>query len=167
MTLKSLTTGLAAAALVGTAAVAVTSIASASTTSSLAITPVVFGAPLPQQPTDMPTNDQLTALLNGLADPSVPFRSKSSLVEGGVGLIEGRTADHLMANANQAGDFPLSFQIANIQPAGPAAATAAVTASGPKLAPTTQMISFVDQGGWKLSRSSATTLLSMAGAGLG
>jgi len=114
----------------------------------------------------MPTTDQLMTVLNGLADPSVPFRSKGNLVEGGVGIIEGRTADHLMANAAQNGALPLSFQIANIQPSGPGAATATVTATGPKTAPTSQTVTFVDEGGWKLSRGSATTLLSsFAGAG--
>lgn len=161
MSLKYLATGLAAAALVGAAVVGVTSIASVPTTAAPAITPVVFGAPLPLDPgADIPSSDQLITVLNGLADPSVPFRSKSNLVEGGVGIIEGRTADHLMANAVQNGDFPLSFQIANIQPSGAGTATATVTASGPRTAPVSQTVTFVDQGGWKLSRGSATTLLS-------
>jgi hypothetical protein len=160
VSLKHLTTGLAAATLVGAAAVGVTSIASAPTTATPAIVPVVFGAPLPQDNgADVPTTDDLMTVLNGLADPSVPFRSKSNLVEGGVGIIEGRTADHLMASAVQNGDLPLSFQVANIQPSGPAAATATVTASGPRTQPTAQTVTFVDQGGWKLSRGSATSLL--------
>jgi hypothetical protein len=41
----------------------------------------------------------------------------------------------------------------------PGAASADVTASGPQLAPTTQNLTFVNQGGWKLSRSSAMSLL--------
>jgi len=166
VSLKYLTTGLAGVTLVGAAAFGVTSIASAPTAATPAITPVVFGAPLPLDPAaDVPSSDDLIGLLNGLADPSVPFRSKGNLVEGGVGIVEGRTADHLIANASQEGDLPLSFQVANIQPAGPNAATATVTASGPKLAPRSQTVTFVDEGGWKLSRGSATTLLSMASAG--
>ena len=173
MSLKYLATGLAATTLVGAPAYGLTTIATnpttaapPHTTATPAINPVVFGAPLPRDPAaDVPTADQLITVLNGLADPSVPFRSKSNLVEGGVGIIEGRTADHMMANAVQNGDLPLSFQIANIQPAGPGAATATVTASGPRTAPTSQTITFVDQGGWKLSRGSATSLLtSFAGA---
>ena len=38
-------------------------------------------------------------------------------------------------------------------------AAVAATASGPQLAPTTQNITFVNQGGWKPSRSSAMSLL--------
>ncbi len=166
MSLKYLATGLAAATLVGAAAAGVISIASAPPTATPAITPVVFGTPLPLDPAaDVPTSDQLMSVLNDLADPSVSFRNKGNLVEGGVGIIEGRTADHLMANAVQNGSMPLSFQVANIQPAGAGAATATVTATGPKLAPTSQTVTFVDQGGWKVSRGSATSLLSMAGAG--
>ena len=164
MSLKSLTTGVAAATLVGAAAAGVMSIAStAPTANAPAIAPMVFGAPLPLDPAaDVPTSDQLMSVLNGLADPSVPFRSKSALVEGGVGIIEGRTADSLMKNAAAKGELPLSFQVSNIAPAGPGAATATVTATGPQLAPTTQTVTFINQGGWKLSRGSALSLLQSA-----
>ena len=102
-------------------------------------------------------------LLNGLANPNVPFGSKSGLVEGGVGIVEGRTADRLVDNAVEDGYFPLSFSVANIVPAGPSAATATVTASGPQLAPTTQTVTFVNEGGrWKLSDESGLALLSAA-----
>ena len=83
-------------------------------------------------------------------------------MRGGLGFFESRTADHLLQNANAKGYLPLSFQIANIAPAGPGAATATVTVSGPQLAPNTQTVTFVDEGDWKLSRSSATTLLQSA-----
>jgi hypothetical protein len=162
--LKYLTTGVATAALVGAAAVGVTSIAPVPTTPAVA--PVVFGVPLPLDPAaDVPTTGQLMSLLNSLADPSVSFRNKGGLVEGGVGIIEGRTADALMKNAAAKGQLPLSFQVANIQPAGPGAATADVTASGPATAPVTQNVMFVNQGGWKLSRGSAVALLQAASSG--
>jgi len=123
---------------------------------------MVFGAPLPLDPAaDLPTSGQLVSLLNSLADPGVSFRSKGGLVEGGVGIIEGRTADALMKNAAAQGKLPLSFQVANIAPAGPGAATADVTASGPT-GSVTQNVTFVDQGGWKLSRGSAMSLLQAA-----
>jgi hypothetical protein len=165
VTLKSLTTGVAAATLVGAAAAGVISIASTTPpANSPAITPVVFGVPLPLEPVaDVPTSDQLASLLNSLADPSVPFRSKGGLVEGGVGIIEGRTADSLMKNAAAQGKLPLTFQVANVVPAGPGAAAADVTASGPSGA-VTQNITFVNQGGWKLSRGSALSLLQAASA---
>jgi hypothetical protein len=124
------------------------------------VQPVVFGAPLPLDPAaDVPTPDQLISVLNGLQNPNVPFASKSNLVEGGVGGVEGRIADRKLQKAAQNGSLPLTFTVANIAPAGPGAASADITASGPNLAPTTQNITFVNQGGWKLSRSSAMSLL--------
>ena len=164
MTLKTLVTGVAAAAVVGAAAAGVTSIASgAPMAAAPAVQPVVFDIPLPLQPAaDVPSTDQLLAVLNGLANPSVPFRSKAGLVEGGVGMIEGRAADKVMASAAQDGTLPNSFVIDGIALAGPGLATATVTASGPSLAPTTRQSRFVNQGGWRLSRGSATTLLQAA-----
>jgi hypothetical protein len=162
VSLKSLTTGVAAATLVGAAAAGVISIAStAPTATTPAIAPVVFGVPLPLDQIN-PTTAELTSVLTGLADPGVPFRNKSGLVEGGVGIIEGRTADRLLSNANAKGELPLSFQVSNIVPDGNGSATATVTASGPQLAPTTQTVTFVNQGGWKLSRGSALSLLQSA-----
>jgi len=124
------------------------------------VQPVAFGAPLPLDPAaDVPTPDQLVSVLNGLQNPNIPFASKSNLVEGGVGGVEGRIADRKLQKAAQNGSLPLSFTVANIAPAGPGAASADITASGPNLAPTTQNITFVNQGTWKLSRSSAMSLL--------
>ena len=66
----------------------------ASSKSTVQIQPVVFGVPMPLDPAgDLPTADQLYGVLNGLANPGVPFASKSYLVEGGIGIIEGRAAD--------------------------------------------------------------------------
>jgi hypothetical protein len=159
--LKYLTTGIAAAGLVGAAAAGVTSIASAPTTP--AVTPVVFGVPLPQQPIGVvPTSGELMGLLNSLADPSVPFRSKSGLVEGGVGILEGKAADRAMASAASEGKLPLKFTIANIAPAGDNAVTADVTATGPIGNTASQNVTFVNEGSWKLSRASALSLLQAA-----
>jgi hypothetical protein len=159
VTLKSLATGVAAVAAIGAAAAGAISMTS-DTRPAPQVKPVVFGAPLPMQPgADVPTPDQLTNVLYGLANPGVSFASKSYLVEGGIGPVEARIADKQMKKAQANGDLPLAFQVANIAPAGPGAATADVTASGPRLAPTTQNVTFVDQGGWKLSRASAMSVL--------
>jgi len=165
MTRKLLTTGVAVAALAGLAA-GITEAAQSprpgAPVVSAAVAPAVFGTPLPLDPAaPIPTADQLTGVLYGLANPAVPFASKGNLVEGGIGRLEARTADALMRNAVAKGQTPLSFTVSGITPAGPGAATADVTASGPAMPPATQNILFVDQGGWKLSRSSATTVLSM------
>jgi hypothetical protein len=147
--------------MVGAAAAGVTSLASgASMPSSPAVQPVVFDIPAPlDPPADVPTADDLTGVLYGLADPTVSFRNKGYLIEGGLGIIEGTTADHLLANAGNKGYLPLSFQVTNIVPTGPGTATASVTASGPSLPPRTQTIAFVDENGWKVSRGSATSML--------
>lgn len=158
LTVKSLATGVAAVAAIGAVAAGVTSIASV-TLATPRVQPVVFGAPLPLAPADVPTVDQLVTVLNGLQNPSVPFASKSYLVEGGVGGVEGRIADRKLQKAAANGSLPLTFNVANITPAGPGVASADVTATGPHMAATTQNITFVNQSGWKLSRGSAMTLL--------
>lgn len=160
MSLKTLAAGVAAAAVLGGAAAGVTAMTSYSGAPEFALASV--GAPLPLDPAaDVPTTDQLNGVLYGLADPSVPFASKGYLVEGGLGRLEARTADALMRNAVAKGQMPLSFAIGGITPAGPGAATANVTATGPASAPISQSVTFVDQGGWKLSRSSASVVLAM------
>jgi hypothetical protein len=162
VTVKSLATGVAAVAAIGAAAAGVTCIASVTATLPQ-VQPVVLGAPLPLDPVGpgaaVPTPDQLISVLNSLQNPGVPFANKSDLVEGGVSGVEGHLADHELQKAAANGSLPLSFNIANIVPAGPSTASADVTASGPHLAPTTQNITFVNQGSWKLSRNSAMTLI--------
>jgi hypothetical protein len=162
VTVKSLATGVAALAAFGAAAAGVTCIASV-TAESPRVQPVVFGAPLPLDPVapagvDLPTAYQLTTVLNTLQDPSVPFASKGYLVEGGI-PFPASIADHELQKAAAKGSVPLTFSITNIAPAGPAAASASITATGPHLAPTVENLTFVDQGGWKLSHDSAMTLI--------
>ncbi len=163
----SLVTGAAAIAFAGAAA-GVTTVAAGSLTASPTVQPVVFGTPLPEQPAprqpavDAPTADQVYAVLNGLGNPNVPFREKADLIEGGVGIVEGRTADRLVQSAVEKGYFPLSFRVSEIIPGGPGLAAATVTASGPNLTPTTERITLVNDGGWKLSRASGLALLQSA-----
>lgn len=161
MTQKLLATCIAAAAIIGGAASGVSALATAVAVSP-AVQPVVFGTPLPQDPAaGLPTADQLYGVLYGLADPNVPFAAKSNLVEGGIGRIEARAADGLMRNAVAKGQLPLNFSVANIAPAAAGAASAAITATATGIAPISQNIVFVNQGGWKLSRASAGLVLSM------
>jgi hypothetical protein len=161
MSMRSIATGFAAVAAIGAAAAGVSAIGPA----AYQVQPVVFGAPLPQDPAaSMPTAGQLTGILNSLADPSVPFANKSNLVEGGISGTEAHMADHQLKKAAKNGDLPLSFSVANIQPAASGSATADVAVSGPKIpAPVTQNVTFINQGGWVLSRSSAMSLLQAAG----
>jgi hypothetical protein len=162
VTVKTLATGMAALAAIGAAAAGVTCIASV-TAVSPPVQPVVFGAPLPLDPpapagVDLPTAYQLTTVLNTLQDPSVSFTNKGDLIEGGI-PVPATLADHELQKAAAKGSLPLTFNISNIAPAGPGAATATITATGPHLAPTPEYLRFVDQGGWKLSHDSAMTLI--------
>ena len=164
-TVKSIATGVAAVAAIGAAAAGVTSIASVTPTTPQ-MQPVAVGAQLPQDPppgANVPTADQLTGLLNSLADPGVSYTTKTGLVEGGISSGEGHMFDHELRKAYRDGEFPLSFNVANIQPSGPNAATADVAVSGPKLpAPITKNLTFINQGGWALSQDSATQLVQAA-----
>ena len=163
MTVKTLATGMAALAAIGAAAAGVTCIASV-TAVSPRVQPIVFGAPSkpldPPAPVgvDLPTAYQLTTVLNTLQDPSVSFANKGYLIEGGI-PVPATLADHELQKAAAKGSLPLTFNISNIALAGPGAATATITATGPHLAPTPEYLRFVDQGGWKLSHDSAMTLI--------
>jgi hypothetical protein len=167
--MKSITTTVAALAVIGGAAAGVTSIAaSIAPPSGLAhVQLAAVGAPLPQDPPppppnpqDLPTPDQLSGLLINLSDPGVSYKTKDGLVEGGIGSGEGHLVDHELRKAYRDGKFPLSFNVSNIQPAGPNAVTADVATSGPKLpAPVTKNLAFINQGGWMLSRDSATQIV--------
>jgi hypothetical protein len=163
VSLKSLTTGVAAATLVGAAAVGVTSIAPVPQTVSPQITPVVFGAPLPLD-NDPALSGQLQGILNQLANGAT-ITENADLVQGGLGFFEGRTANRLLNNARQNGDLPLNLTVTNVSPpAADGSVTATVTASGPKLAGTTQQLTFVPGGpsGWQVSKASATSLMQAA-----
>lgn len=158
MTVKYLATGFAAAAVVGAAAAGVTSVATVTPQVSL----TVLGVPMPlDAPEAVPAPEQLTDVLNTLANPDVPASGKSYLIEGGLGPVESSVMDRKMAKGVANGKFPLAISVANIAPAGPGAATADVTASGPKMEPRSVNLMFVDQGGWKLSKTSLMTLSQM------
>lgn len=157
---------MAALAVIGGTAAGMASSTAPSELASVRLAAV--GAPLPQDPppgANVPTPDQLTGLLNSLADPSVPFANKSNLVEGGISGTEAHVADHQLKKAAKDGDLPLAFNVTNVQPGtAPGSATAVVAVSGPRLPnPVTQNVTFVNQGGWVLSRASAMELLQAAG----
>ena len=157
MTLKTLVTGVAAAALVGAAAAGVTSVAS-SATSVTAVQPVVFGIPLPQAPGVPATDADLYATLDGLASGSF-----GPWIQGGLGKVESLTAQRLWSNAAAQGYLPLNFTVNNLNSDGETA-NADVTASGPKLGPTTQNLTFINAGNrWVLSKASAMALMAAVG----
>lgn len=160
MSLKTLATGVAAVAAIGAAAAGATSFASSGPAPSQ-VQPVVFSAPLPlDQNVNLPTADQLTTVLNNLADPNVSFENKSGLVEHGIPPGQAHLADHEMKKAAKNGELPLTFNVSNIQPTEKGA-SAAVAIAGPKLQPpVTQNLTFVNPGSnWMLSHDSAMMLV--------
>ena len=163
MTLKSLVTGVAAAALVGGAAAGVTSIASPAGTQAPAVQPVVWDIPMPQAPApdlQAPLLQTLQALAGGGS-----FAGKASYIQGGIGRIEGIAADRAYNRAAAEGKFPLTFNVANIDDAG-GVVSADVTATSPLGATATQNVQFVagpSPTGWQISKASAMNLLSAAG----
>jgi hypothetical protein len=125
---------------------------------------MVFGVPFPLAPGDE-LQAPLTDVLNGLVAPGIPFRSvtggpdKSGLVDGGIGVIEGRTADRMLVKY-----LPLSFNVKNIRPTDQGA-LASVTVSGPAITQRTADVAFVGpDGGWRVSSGSARSVLSALGS---
>ena len=163
MTLKTLVTGVAAAALVGGAAAGVTSIAFPAVSSAPAVQPVVWDIPMPQAPApdlQTPLLQTLQALAGGGS-----FSGKASFIQGGIGRIEGIAADRAYNKAAAEGKFPLTFDIANIDQQG-GVASADVTATSALGTTSTQNVQFVagpSPSGWQISKTSALDLLSAAG----
>jgi hypothetical protein len=165
MTVKLLATGAAALAAIGAAAAGLT-FATPGVPSSPAVQPVALGVPFAQDPPPapgLPSAGDLSSLCTNLTNPGVSYHSKTGLVAGGLNDNDGRVADHDLRQAFRDGKFPQSYDVTNIQQAGPDAATADVAISGPKLpAPVTQNLTFVNQGGWAISPQSAQVLLQAA-----
>jgi hypothetical protein len=174
VTLKTLVTGVAAAALVGGAAAGVTSIASPTDSdvaglaapaapAALAVQPVVWDIPMPQAPApelQAPLLQTLQALAGGGS-----FSGKASYIQGGIGRIEGIAADRAYNNAAAEGKFPLTFNLANIDQQG-GVASADVTATSALGTSDTQNVQFVagpSPSGWQIAKTSALSLLSAAG----
>jgi hypothetical protein len=162
VTLKTLVTGVAAAAVVAGGAAGVTSIAS-TTVAAPAVSPVVFGVPMPQVPAP-DLAGPLTQTLQALAGPG-SFRGKAPFIQGGIGRFEAITADRAYGNAAAQGKFPLSFTVLNVDRNG-GVATADVTATAATGGTATQNIVFVagpSPSGWQVSKGSALNLLSAVG----
>jgi len=166
VTLKTLVTGVAAAALVGGAAAGVTSIAfsaGSSAPGAVAVQPVVWDIPMPQAPPaqlEAPLLQTLQALAGGGS-----FVGKASYIQGGIGRIEGIAADRAYNLAAAEGKFPLTFNVANIDDAG-GVVSADVTATSALGTTASQNVQFVpgpSPSGWQISKESALSLLSAAG----
>jgi len=163
VTLKSLVTGVAAAALVGGAAAGVTSIASPTGPQAPAVQSVVRDIPMPQAPAP-DLQAPLLQTLQALGAPGLSA-SKAPFIQGGIGRIEGRVADTKLREAQAEGKFPLSFTVANIDQNGDVV-TADVTATAATGGVATQNIQFVpgpSPTGWQMSKQSLMALMSAVG----
>ena len=163
MTLKTLVTGVAAAALVAGTAAGVTSVASTAVSPAPAVQPVVWDIPMPQTPAPE-LEGQLLQTLQALGAPGLSA-SKAPFIQGGIGRIEGRVADSKLREAQAEGKFPLSFTVANIDQNGPAV-TADVTATAATGGVASQNIQFVpgpSPTGWQMSKQSLMALMSAVG----
>jgi hypothetical protein len=172
MTVKLLATGAAAVAAIGAAAAGLTPVASGAT-SVFEVQPVAVAVPFAQDPpppppgaADLPSPGQLANLCNQLTDPGVSYTAKQNLVQGGISPDEGHVADHDLRRAFRAGNFPEQFNVTNIQPAGPNAASAEVAITGPKFAgPVSKPLAFVNEGGnWIFQHDAAIALVQAATA---
>jgi hypothetical protein len=184
-TMKSVVTSVAALAVAGGAAAGFAFAASVAPPSHLAqvqlaavgapdgpASPASGWYPQPQDPPppapgqSLPTPDQLSGLCNQVTDPGVSYTTKTNLVENGISPDEGHVADHDLRKAYRDGNFPETFTVTNIQPAGPNAAQADVAIAGPKFAgPVTKHLAFINQGGnWVLQHDAAIALIQAASA---
>lgn len=164
MTLKTLVTGVAAAAVVGGAAAGVASVASNVNSAAPTVQPVVWDTPMPQAPAPELEGPLLTTL-NALAGGGSFRGAKEAYIQGGIGRIEAITADRAFNNAAERGVFPLSFTLSGIEQNG-GSATANVTATAANGSVATKNVLFVagpSPTGWQISKSSALALLSAAG----
>jgi hypothetical protein len=163
VTLKTLVTGVAAAALVGGVAAGVTSIASPVVSSAPAVQPVVWDVPMPLAPAPE-LQAPLLGTLQALAGAG-SFIGKAPYIEGGIGRIESIAADRAYSRAAAEGKFPLTFNVANIDQQGDVA-TADVTATSALGTTATQNVQFVagpSPTGWQIAKASAMSLLQSAG----
>ncbi|MEZ0367376.1 hypothetical protein ACAG26_27280 [Mycobacterium sp. pUA109] len=173
---KLLVIGAAAAAAIGAAAAGATAAVGGT---SAQVQPVVFGAPLPLDPPpappapnpapepaenpgpgqNLPSNQQVTDILTNLTNAGVSYKDKQNLVENGIASNDGHVLDHNLRKSYRDGELPYTFNVVNVAPSGPNQAVANVEISGPKMAPDTKPLMFVDQGGWVLTHDSAVELM--------
>jgi hypothetical protein len=172
---KSVAISAAALAVIGGAAAGIASVAAPVPHVQLA----AVGAPVPQDPPpppppppapavpgQLPNPEQLANLCNQVTDPGVSYTTKVGLVENGITPDEGHVADHDLRKAYRNGNFPETFTVTNIQPAGPNLASAQVAIAGPRFAgPVDKQLVFVNQGGnWVLQHDAALALVQAATA---
>jgi hypothetical protein len=114
-----------------------------------------LAAPATAHADDVPTVDQVVAIMAELTDPDIPAANKTNIVSPGFAPEEAGTIDdHLNQERIH---LPLDFVVTNIQPAPNNSAGATVaTAGSPKRSSYAAPIVLVDQGGhWLITHDTA------------
>ena len=114
-----------------------------------------LAAPATAHADDVPTVDQVVAIMTELTDPDVPAANKTNIVSPGFSPEEAGTIDdHLNQERTH---LPLDFVVTDIQPAPNNSASATVaTAGSPKRSSYAAPIVLVDQGGhWLITHDTA------------
>jgi hypothetical protein len=127
----------------------------------LAATLAGITAPVTAHADDVPSVDQVVAIMAELTDPGIPAANKGNIVTPGFAPDEAGTIDDHLNRTNAFGYLPYDFVVTDIEsaPANQAGATVATTGgyrhrTGP--AP----IVLVNQGGhWLITHDSAATEL--------
>ena len=164
MTLKTLVTGVTAAALVAGAAAGVTSTASPVVSSAPAVQPVVWDIPMPLGPEDDVASD-LTRTVNTLGSGG-SFAGKSAYIQG-LGRFTGKGVELKYNDAVAKGYLPLTATVSDVIPSPDgASATANVTATLASGEVRSMPLTFVrgtSPTGWQLSSQSLFALGELVG----
>jgi hypothetical protein len=111
---------------------------------------------------DVPSVDQVMAILGELTDPNIPAGNKGDIVTPGFSPDEAGTIDdHLTRMKVFGGILPLPFVVTNIQPAPDSLAGATVEITGnPWQRTNPHPVVLVDQGGhWMMTHDTAVAEL--------
>jgi hypothetical protein len=117
-----------------------------------------LAAPATAHADDVPSVDQVVAIVAELTDPDRPAMSKTDIVTPGFSPDEAGTIDnHLNRMRAHGGILPLNFVVTDIQPAPNNFAGATVATIGtPRQHAAAEPIVLVDQGGhWLITHDSA------------
>lgn len=164
MILKSLVTGVAAAAVVGGAAAGVTSIASPIHSAAPAVQPVVWGIPMPEQPPAAPDLvGPLTQTVNVLGSGG-SFTGKSAYIQG-LGRWTGKGVEIKYDEAVRKGYLPLTATVTDpvLQGNMATANVAATLNTGEVRSMPLTFVQGPSPTGWQLSSQSLMALGDLVG----
>ena len=120
-----------------------------------------IAAPATARADDVPSVDQVVAVLAGLTDPNRPAASKGDVVAPGFNPGDAGTIDDHLHQMNGAGMLPLPFVVTDIQPAPNrfAGATLATGGSFHQISAAKPIVLVEQNGHWLLTHESAMTVM--------